>query len=149
MRYVYLSILSNKQYGIVCYTYEGVICAVLVLLVSISGTVFNCFQLQKWFKLNFDLQSGRRGWNNVWSQKYNRPRLDGLSQTSSLSIWKTNSNYSHNHARIYNDYSTNHRYLWRTSHSLCQELIKTKTFITVKSYGPYYMVHMICGLIRF
>jgi len=28
---------SNKEYGIVCYTYEGVICAVLVLLVSISG----------------------------------------------------------------------------------------------------------------
>ena len=31
---------SNKEYGIVCYTYEGIICAVLVFLVSILGTVY-------------------------------------------------------------------------------------------------------------
>ena len=31
---------STKGYGIVCYTYEGIICAVLVLLVSILGTVY-------------------------------------------------------------------------------------------------------------
>ena len=84
---------------------------------------------------------------NDHSRKYNRLRFDGISQTSSLSIWKKDTNNLHNNAWIYNDYSINHCYLWCSTHSLCQEMIKrgvwnAKSYISTVLYFPHHTVHI-------